>query len=63
MNTTCKKLIMGHVVSNKDGTAFKSGGTEDVTQDVYTEKTIPELVEAVNLLPRYFDSVPPVAHE
>lgn len=59
MNRICKKIIMGHALANKDGTAFKSGGNGDVTDDVYTEKTIPQLVEAVNLLPVSFG----VAHE
>lgn len=54
MNETCKKLIMGHALPNKDGTAFKTGGRSDVTRDVYTEKTIAELVAAVDLLPTTF---------
>lgn len=54
MNETCRKIIMGHALSNKTGTAFKTGGTSDVTQDVYTEKTIAELVTEVNKLPTKF---------
>lgn len=54
MNETSKKIIMGHALSNKNGTAFKTGGTSDVTRDVYTEKTIPELVAEVNKLPTKF---------
>lgn len=55
MNETCKKLIMGHALANKSGTAFKTGGRSDVTRDVYTEKTIPELVAEVNKLPTIFE--------
>lgn len=55
MNETCKKLIMGHALANKEGTAFKTGGKSDVTRDVYTEKTIPELLTEVNKLPVTFD--------
>lgn len=58
MNETSKKIIMGHALANKDGSAFKTGGKSDVTMDVYTEKTIPELVTEVNKLPVLFD----VAH-
>ena len=54
MNEICKKLIMGHALANKSGTAFKIGGSFDVTRDVYTEKTLDELIEAVNLLPTSF---------
>lgn len=54
MNITCKKLIMGHALANKDGTAFKTGGRSDVTRDVYTEKTLDELIEAIDLLPTSF---------
>lgn len=53
MNETCRKLIMGHSLSNKEGTAFKTGGRGDVTRDVYTEKTIPELVAEINKLPSF----------
>lgn len=56
MNETCRKIIMGHALSNKDGTAFKTGGNSDVTRDVYTEKTLPQLLEAVNLLPTKFNT-------
>lgn len=62
MNETCKKIIMGHALQNKDGTTFKTGGRSDVTRDVYTEKTLPQLLDAVNLLPTTFDCVPPVTH-
>lgn len=55
MNETCKKIIMGHALANKTGTAFKTGGTSDVTRDVYTEKTLQDLLEAVNELPIVFD--------
>lgn len=54
MNETCRKLIMGHALANEAGTAFKTGGRSDVTRDVYTEKTIPELVQEVNKLPTAF---------
>lgn len=50
----CKKLIMGHALANRTGTAFKTGGSADVTRDIYTEKTIPELVAEVNKLPVTF---------
>lgn len=55
MNSTCRKIIMGHALSNKSGTAFKTGGTMDVTEDVYTEKTLRQLLEEVNKLPTQFD--------
>lgn len=54
MNETCRKIIMGHATPSKTGTAYKTGGTLDVTQDVYTEKTIPELVREINKLPVTF---------
>lgn len=54
MNETCKKIIMGHALPNRDGTAFKIGGTRDVTRDTYTEKTIRQLVEEVNKIPVAF---------
>lgn len=54
MNETCRKIIMGHAVANKDGTAYKTGGTSDVTMDVYTEKTLPQLLAEVNKLPTVF---------
>lgn len=53
MNTTCKKLIMGHAQPNRSGTAWKTGSKADVTQGTYTEKTLPQLLEAVNLLPTF----------
>lgn len=55
MNETCRKIIMGHALSNKNGTAFKTGGTSDVTMDVYTEKTLNQLLKEVNKLPTQFD--------
>jgi len=55
MNKVCKKIIIGHVIPNKDGTAFKTGEKGDVTDGTYTEKTLPQLLEAVNLLPVSFD--------
>lgn len=56
MNEICKKIIMGHSLANKEGTAFKTGGTAgDVTVDVYTEKTLPQLLEEVNKLPTHFE--------
>lgn len=54
MNVTAKKIIMGHALPNKEGTAFKTGGHADVTQDVYTEKTLAELLAEVNKLPTTF---------
>lgn len=57
MNEICKKIIMGHSLANKEGTAFKTfktAGTSDVTRDVYTEKTLPQLLEAVNKLSTSF---------
>jgi len=54
INEVCRKLIMGHSLSNKDGTAFKTGSRRDITQDIYTEKTIPELVKEINKLPVSF---------
>ena len=54
MNETCRKIIMGHALSNKDGTAFKTGGNSDVTRDVYTEKTLQQLLIEVNKLPTKF---------
>lgn len=54
MNETAKKIIMGHALQNKDGTAFKTGGRSDVTRDVYTEKTLPELLKEINKLPVCF---------
>lgn len=55
MNETCRKIIMGHSLGNAAGTAFKVGGKQDVTQDVYTEKTIAQLVAEVNKLPTVFE--------
>lgn len=49
-----QKIIMGHSLANKEGTAFKTAGTSDVTMDVYTEKTLPQLLEAINKLPTSF---------
>lgn len=54
MNETCRKIIMGHSIQNKEGTAYKTGGTSNVTQDVYTEKTLKELLTEINKLPITF---------
>lgn len=54
MNETCRKIIMGHALGNKTGTAWKTGGKSDVTRDVYTEKTLAELLAEVNKLPVTF---------
>lgn len=51
MNETCRKIIMGHSLGNAKGSAFKTGQTDDITQGVYTEKTIPELVAEMNKIP------------
>lgn len=55
MNETCKKIIMGHAISNKDGTAFKTGKRQDITQGTYTEKTIDQLLVEINKLPTTFE--------
>lgn len=55
MNETCKKIILGHSIANKDGTAFKTGNKQDITQGTYTEKTIKELLKEINKLPTTFD--------
>lgn len=55
MNETCKKIIMGHSIANKNSTAFKTGGRTDVTRDVYTEKTLDELLVEINKLPTVFE--------
>lgn len=54
MNETCKKIILGHSLANKSGTAFKTGSTSDVTHGTYTEKTLQDLLDAVNMLPTVF---------
>ena len=54
MNQTCQKIIMGHSLQSRNGNAFKTGGKTDVTKDVYTEKTIAQLVQEVNKLPVSF---------
>lgn len=54
MNEICKKIIMGHSVQNKRGTMFKIGGKGDVTSNVYTEKTLQDLLLEVNKLPVSF---------
>ena len=54
MNEICKKIIMGHSVQNKKGTMFKIGGKGDVTSNVYTEKTLQDLLVEVNKLPVVF---------
>lgn len=51
MNPIAKKIILGHAISNKEGTAFKIGKSGDVTSNVYTEKTIEELKKEVNKIP------------
>ncbi len=48
MNETCRKIIMGHSLSNAAGPAFKTGGRSDVTRDVYTEKTLAEPLKEIN---------------
>lgn len=48
MNEVCKKIIMGHSLANASGTAFKTGGKSDVTTDIYTEKTLADLLEQIN---------------
>ena len=55
MNETCKKIIMGHAISNKDGTAIKTGKRQDITQGTYTEKTIDQLLVEINKLPTTFE--------
>lgn len=50
MNEICRKIIMGHSLSNKSGTAFKTGDRSDVTKGTYTEKTLADLIEAVNVI-------------
>lgn len=32
MNEICKKIIMGHSVSNRDGVAIKTGGKSDINK-------------------------------
>lgn len=54
MNEICKKIIMGHSVQNKKGTMYKIGGKGDVTSNVYTEKTLQDLIDEVNKLPVVF---------
>lgn len=54
MNEICRKIIMGHSIANKSGTAFKTGSGSDVTNDVYTEKTLAQLLAEVNKLPVTF---------
>lgn len=51
MNEICKKIIMGHSVTNKTGERFKIGGKGDVTSSVYTEKTLSDLLVEINKLP------------
>ena len=43
-----------YALPNKDNTAFKTGGNSDVTEDVYTEKTLQQLITEVNKLPITF---------
>ena len=54
MNEICKKIIMGHSVKNKAGSKFKIGGKGDVTSEVYTEKTLQDILVEVNKLPTVF---------
>lgn len=51
LNEIAVKIIMGHSIANTSGTSFKIGGSGDVTQNVYTEKTIQDLVDEVNRIP------------
>lgn len=55
MNVICKKIIMGHSLGNKSGTAFKTGDKSDVTRGVYTEKTLEQLIKEINKLPVTFE--------
>lgn len=51
MNEISKKIIMGHSTQNKEGSMFKIGGRGDVTSNIYTEKTLEDLLIEVNKLP------------
>lgn len=57
MNIICKKIIMGHSLGNKSSTAFKTGSKSDVTTGIYTEKTLEQLIEAIDILPTYFGDI------
>ena len=51
MDALCLKIIIGHSIANASGTSFKVGGTGDITKNIYTEKTLDELIAEVNKLP------------
>ena len=51
MDDLCLKIIVGHSIANATGTSFKVGGTGDITKNIYTEKTLDELITEVNKLP------------
>lgn len=51
LDELCVKIILGHSLSNASGSAFKLGGSGDVTKNVYTEKTIAQLVAEINKIP------------
>lgn len=51
LNETCLKIIMGHALSNKDKSAFKTGQTGNITKGIYTEKTLEELLSEINKIP------------
>ena len=51
MDELCLKIIIGHSIANSSGTSFKVGGTGDITKNIYTEKTLDELIAEVNKLP------------
>ena len=55
MNEVCRKIIMGHSLAKVTGDAFKLGGNRDVTRDIYTEKTLEQLITEVNKLPVVFE--------
>lgn len=48
MNEVCQKIIMGHVVPDKDGKNFKTGSNENITKGIYTQKTMEELLKEIN---------------
>lgn len=51
LDELCVKIILGHSLSNASGSAFKVGGIGDVTKNVYTEKTLEQLIAEVNKIP------------
>lgn len=51
MDDLCLKIIVGHSIANASGTSFKVGGVGDITKNIYTEKTLDELIAEVNKLP------------